>query len=60
MDEIFLPILGLMFGSMVNPLLLSDIGFILLLGAILTVIVYIQVIIGSKLISKERLVTNIG
>jgi ABC-type transport system involved in multi-copper enzyme maturation permease subunit len=57
---IIVPILGLMFGSMVNPFLLSDIGFILLLGAILTVIVYIQVIIGSKLISKERLVANIG
>lgn len=57
---IIVPILGLLFGSMVNPLLLSDIGFILLLGVILAVIVYIQILIGSKLINREKLVANIG
>ena len=57
---IIIPIIGLMFGSIVNPLLLSDLGFILLLGVILAIIVYILIIIGSKLINREKLIANIG
>ena len=57
---IIIPIMGLLFGSMVNPRLLSDIPLIFSLGAIFAVIVYIQVIIGSKLINREKLVANIG
>jgi hypothetical protein len=52
--------MGLLFGSMFNPRLLSDLGIILVLGLIFAIIVYIQVIIGSKLINREKLVANIG
>jgi hypothetical protein len=57
---VIIAVVGLLFRSIDNPLLLSDLGFILLLGVILAVIVYIQVVIGSRLINREKLVANIG
>ena len=57
---VIIPVVGLLFGSIINPFLLSDLGFILILGVILAGIVYIQVVIGSKLINREKLVANIG
>jgi ABC-2 type transport system permease protein len=54
------PILGLVFGSLVNPLLLTDMVYVLILCAIFTVIVYILTILGSKFINRERLIANIG
>ena len=57
---VIIPVVGLLFGSIINPFLLSDLGFILLLGVIFAAIVYIQIVIGSKLINREKLIANIG
>jgi len=54
------PILGLMFGSMVNPLLLSDVTYVLIISGVFAVVVYIFTLLGAKFINRERLIANIG
>ncbi|MHA1728383.1 MAG: ABC transporter permease subunit [Promethearchaeota archaeon] len=57
---IIVPLMGLLFGSMFNPTLLSDPWILLLLTAILGSIVYVLQIIGSRVINREKLIANIG
>ncbi|MCP4760902.1 MAG: ABC transporter permease [archaeon] len=54
-----LPVIGIMISSMILPLL-NNVVSILILAAVLAIIMIILIQIGSKVISRERLIANIG
>lgn len=54
------PVLALIFSSMLNPLFLSNIWIIIIMSAILSLIAYIYKILGTKVINREKLIANLS
>lgn len=57
---VIVPTIGLMFGSMVNPNMLSNFVFLGVLSLIMLALVYLMTILGAKVINREKLIANLN
>ena len=56
---LILPLLGLIFATIANPMILSSELIVLVISGVLIGVVYGLTILGAKVINREKLVANI-